>query len=211
VNNAGVMAPPARRVTADGFELQLGTNHLGHFALTARLLPLLRRAPHPRVVNVSSIAHRQGTIDFKDLQAERRYSAWGRYGQSKLANLLFTFELQRRSDVAGWGLMSIAAHPGFARTELIPNGPGTTSLLSRISMVLFPIMSQSAANGALPSLFAATSPDATGGGYYGPDGFYELKGQVRPAHVARKAKNVALAGALWDASEQLTHVRWPVV
>jgi NAD(P)-dependent dehydrogenase (short-subunit alcohol dehydrogenase family) len=211
VNNAGVMAPPARRVTADGFELQLGTNHLGHFALTARLLPLLRQAPHPRVVNVSSIAHRQGTIDLTDLQAERRYSAWGRYGQSKLANLLFTFELQRRSDAGGWGIMSNAAHPGFARTELIPNGPGTTSLLSRISMVLFPIMSQSAADGALPSLFAATSPEATGGGYYGPDGLYELKGQVRPAYVARKAKNIALAGALWDASEQLTRVRWPAL
>jgi NAD(P)-dependent dehydrogenase (short-subunit alcohol dehydrogenase family) len=211
INNAGVMAPPLRRVTADGFELQLGTNHLGHFALTAGLLPLLRRAPQPRVVNVSSLAHRHATIDFADLQAERRYNAWTRYGQSKLANLLFTFELQRRSDAGRWGIMSNAAHPGVARTELIPNGPGTTSLLARLTTMLFPILSQSAADGALPSLFAATSPDATGGGYYGPDGFYEMKGQVRAAHIARKARNVALAGALWDVSERLTHARWPAI
>jgi NAD(P)-dependent dehydrogenase (short-subunit alcohol dehydrogenase family) len=121
INNAGVMNLPARRLTEDGFELQFGTNHLSHFALTGLLLPVLRKAEAPRVVNVSSLAHRGGKIDFANLQAERKYRSWPAYQQSKLANLLFTFELQRRSDAFGWGLMSNAAHPGFARTDLIPN------------------------------------------------------------------------------------------
>ena len=124
INNAGVMALPRRQVTADGFEMQFGTNHLGHFALTARLLPLLRLASAPRVVSVSSLAHRTGSIDFGDLQGERHYSPWKAYGQSKLACLMFALELQRRSDAAGWKLISIAAHPGFARTNLFSSGPG---------------------------------------------------------------------------------------
>src|ERR1700689_2792800 len=128
INNAGVMDLPTRRLTEDGFELQFGTNHLSHFALTGLLLPLLRKAQSPRVVNVSSLAHRGGKIDFTNLQAERKYNSWAAYQQSKLANLLFTFELQRRSDADGWGLISNAAHPGYARTELIPNGPGTGGL-----------------------------------------------------------------------------------
>ena len=204
VNNAGVMALPTRQTTADGFEMQLGTNYLGHYALTAELLPLLRDAPSPRVVNLSSLAHRQGRIDFDDLQGEHRYRAWKAYSQSKLAMLMFALELQRRSDAHGWGLMSNAAHPGYARTELIPNGPGARGLLSRISMLLQPVMSQSAAAGALPTLYAATSPDAKPSAYYGPNGFYELKGAPAPARIFAKARDIAVAARLWEVSAQLT-------
>ena len=209
INNAGVMDLPTRRLTEDGFELQFGTNHLSHFALTALLLPLLRKAQAPRVVNVSSLAHRGGKIDFANLQAERKYNSWAAYQQSKLANLLFTFELQRRSDAYGWGLMSNAAHPGYARTELIPNGPGTGGLKGIGMKVLGSFMSHSAAAGALPTLFAATSPEAAPNGYYGPNGFYELKGPVAPAQVFPQAKDEAVARKLWEVSEQLTGVKWP--
>jgi NAD(P)-dependent dehydrogenase (short-subunit alcohol dehydrogenase family) len=209
INNAGVMDLPTRRLTEDGFELQFGTNHLSHFALTALLLPLLRKAQAPRVVNVSSLAHRGGKIDFGNLQAERKYNSWAAYQQSKLANLLFTFELQRRSDAHGWGLMSNAAHPGYARTELIPNGPGTGGLKGIGMKVLGSFMSHSAAAGALPTLFAATSPEAAPNGYYGPNGFYELKGPVAPAQVFPQAKDEAVARKLWEVSEQLTGVKWP--
>ncbi len=209
INNAGVMDLPTKRLTEDGFELQFGTNHLGHFALTALLLPSLRKAQAPRVVNVSSLAHRGGRIDFGNLQAERNYRSWAAYQQSKLANLLFTFELQRRSDANGWGLMSNAAHPGYARTELIPNGPGAGGLKGMGMKVLGSFMSHSAAAGALPILFAATSPDAVPNGYYGPNGVYELKGPVAPAKVFPQAKDEAVARKLWEVSEQLTQVKWP--
>ncbi len=209
INNAGVMDLPTRRLTEDSFELQFGTNHLSHFALTALLLALLRKAQLPRVVNVSSLAHRGGKIDFSNLQAERKYNSWAAYQQSKLANLLFTFELQRRSDANGWGLISNAAHPGYARTELIPNGPGTGGLKGMGMKVLGAFMSHSAAAGALPTLFAATSPEAVPNGYYGPDGFYELKGPVAPAQVFPQAKDEAVARKLWEVSEQLTGVKWP--
>ncbi len=208
INNAGVMDLPTRRLTEDGFELQFGTNHLSHFALTGLLLPLLRKAQAPRVVNVSSLAHRGGKIDFSNLQAERKYNSWAAYQQSKLANLLFTFELQRRSDAYGWGLMSNAAHPGYARTELIPNGPGTGGLKGIGMKVLGSFMSHSAAAGALPTLFAATSPEAAPNGYYGPNGFYELKGTVAPAKIFPQAKDEAVARKLWEVSEQLTGVEW---
>ncbi len=210
VNNAGVMAPPKRLETSDGFELQFGTNHLGHFALTAHLLPLLRRGQKPRVVNVSSLAHRRGTIGFDDLQSKKNYSPWLAYGQSKLANLLFTFELQRHSDAAGWGLLCDAAHPGLARTELIANGPGATSLMARASnLLIMPLAGQSAAEGALPTLFAATSPKAVKGGYYGPGGFLETKGPPQAAQLSRAAKDRAAAARLWQLSEELTGVRFP--
>ena len=209
INNAGVMDLPTRRLTEDGFELQFGTNHLSHFALTALLLPLLRKAQAPRVVNVSSLAHRGGKIDFRNLQAERKYNSWAAYQQSKLANLLFTFELQRRSDAYGWGLMSNAAHPGYARTELIPNGPGTGGLKGFGMKVLGSFMSHSAAAGALPTLFAAASPEAEPNRYYGPNGFYELKGPVAPAKVFPQAEDEAVARKLWEVSEQLTGVKWP--
>jgi NAD(P)-dependent dehydrogenase (short-subunit alcohol dehydrogenase family) len=207
VNNAGVMMPPQRSLTADGFELQFGTNHLGHFALTGRLLPLLRQGRGPRVVAVSSGAHNVGRIDFDNLQWERGYSPMTAYGMSKLANLMFALELQRRSDAAGWGVTSLAAHPGYARTELIANGPGDDSWMSRISRTLIePWASQSAADGALPQLFAATSPDAVGGGYYGPGRLMEMKGPPAPARISQRALDRAAGKRLWDVSEQLTGV-----
>lgn len=166
--NAGVMALPRRQITADGFEMQFGTNYLGHFALTARLQPLLRQADAPRVVSVSSLAHRTGFIDFSDLQGARLYSPWKAYGQSKLAMLMFALDLQRRSDAAGWKLTRIAAHPGFARTGLFASGPG--GLLSLATDFAAPFFGQSAPDGARPILFAATSPEAQPGAYYGPGG-----------------------------------------
>ncbi len=205
INNAGVMALPTRQTTADGFETQLGTNYLGHYALTAQLLPLLRSARQPRVVNLSSIAHRAGFIDFSDLQGERLYSPWKAYNQSKLAMLMFALELQRRSDAAGWNLMSNAAHPGWARTDLFANGPGF-GLLSLASQFAAPLFSQSAESGALPTLFAATSPQAEGGGYYGPNGLNELKGPPAPARIMPQARDKAGAAKLWDVSQQLTGV-----
>jgi NAD(P)-dependent dehydrogenase (short-subunit alcohol dehydrogenase family) len=210
INNAGVMDLPGRRLTEDGFEMQFGTNHLSHFALTGLLLPVLRSAEAPRVVNVSSLAHRGGKIDFDNLQAERKYRSWPAYQQSKLANLLFTFELQRRSDAGGWGLMSNAAHPGYARTDLIPNGPGTGGWKGAGAKLVGSFMSHSAAAGALPTLFAATSPTATPMGYYGPNGFYELKGPVAPAKVLPQANDETVARRLWEVSERLTGVQWPV-
>ncbi|MFG1422460.1 SDR family oxidoreductase [Roseixanthobacter liquoris] len=209
VNNAAVMSPPDRRETADGFELQFGTNYLGHFALTAHLLPLLRQAPAPRVVNLSSLAHRGGQIDFADLQGAHPYKPWKAYSQSKLAMLMFALELQRRSDAAGWGLMSNAAHPGYARTDLIPNGPGTDRFLWQINKILQPYVSHSAAAGALPTLFAATAPEAVGGGYYGPDWFYELKGPPKAARIMPQAQDRAVAARLWDVSQELTGISFP--
>ena len=211
VNNAGVMAPPVRRLTAQGFELQYGTNHLGHVALTAALLPLLRTATAPRVVTVSSIAHRRGRLDFDDLQAARGYRPSCVYAQSKLANLLFAFELQRRSDAGHWGLSSIAAHPGVANTALFGNGPGAKGVLGAfVARVLVPTFGQSAARGALPLLFAATAPDAAPGGYYGPDGGYELRGDVAPAEATSQARDARLAGRLWELSTAQCGARWPV-
>lgn len=209
VNNAGVMTPPERRATRDGFELQFGTNHLGHFALTGRLLPLLRQGKAPRVTTVSSGMHHIGRIDFDDLQAERRYRPAAAYGQSKLANLMFALELQRRSDAAAWGLMSNVAHPGYARTELIANGPGLNSPMQGFSTLFAKVASQSPAEGALPQLFAATAPDALRSGYYGPSQRLEMIGPPRPARVARQAKDEAVAARLWNVSEVLTGVSFP--
>jgi NAD(P)-dependent dehydrogenase (short-subunit alcohol dehydrogenase family) len=194
VNNAGVMTPPTRQTTADGFELQFGTNYLSHFALTGRLLPLLQQGRQPRVVNLSSIAHRlEGAIHFDDLQWQRRYKPWAAYAQSKLAMLMFALELQRRSDAGGWGIMSNASHPGYARTDLI----------------IQPLMSQSAADGALPTLFAATASDAKGGRYYGPKGVFELTGPSAEAVIGRRALDKVVAARLWEVSEHLTGVQWP--
>jgi NAD(P)-dependent dehydrogenase (short-subunit alcohol dehydrogenase family) len=201
INNAGVMALPRRQTTADGFEMQFGTNHLGHFALTARLMPLLRRASGPRVVSVSSLAHRTGLIDFGDLQGPRVYSPWKAYGQSKLATLMFALELQRRSDAAGWKLISNAAHPGFARTNLFASGPG--GLVSLATGFAAPLFGHSAADGARPILFAATSPEARPGAYYGPGGFGELRGAPARALIMPQARDAAAAARLWDVSEKL--------
>jgi NAD(P)-dependent dehydrogenase (short-subunit alcohol dehydrogenase family) len=201
INNAGVMALPRRQTTADGFEMQFGTNHLGHFALTARLMPLLRRASGPRIVSVSSLAHRTGSIDFDDLQGARVYSPWKAYGQSKLACLMFALELQRRSDTAGWNLLSNAAHPGFARTNLFASGPG--GLVSVATGFAAPFFGHSAADGARPILFAATSPEARPGAYYGPGGFSELRGAPAPALIMPQARDAATAARLWEVSEKL--------
>ena len=206
VNNAGVMMPPRRRTTADGFELQFGTNYLGHFALTGQLLPLLRAARAPRVVQVSSIAHRGAQIRFEDLQWERNYRPWPSYGQSKLAMLIFALELQRNSDAGGWGLMSLAAHPGIARTELVANGPGLNAVSKVLYGLVAPLISQSAAAGALPLLFAATATQAVASGYYGPSGLRELKGRVGPARIMPQASDTKTAARLWRLSEQLTGV-----
>jgi NAD(P)-dependent dehydrogenase (short-subunit alcohol dehydrogenase family) len=206
VNNAGVMAPPTRQTTSDGFELQFGTNYLGHYALTARLLPLLLRGDGPRVVSLSSIAHRSGVIRFDDLNWQKGYKPWPVYAQSKLAMLMFALELQRRGDAAGWGLMSNAAHPGIARTELVSNGPGAGSATALLMKLFQPLITQPADAGALPQLFAATSPDARGGAYYGPKGFQELKGAVAPAKIMPQALDRAAAAKLWDMSAQLTGV-----
>jgi len=211
INNAGVMALPKRQTTADGFEMQFGTNYLGHYALTARLLALLRRGDRPRVVNLSSMAHRSGRIDFDDLQGAKSYSPFKAYSQSKLAMLMFALELQRRSDAAGWGLTSNAAHPGYARTDLMANGPGASGLLWQINKLLLPLISQSAAEGALPTLFAATAPEAKAAGYYGPNGFYELKGPPVPAKIMPQAKDAAAAARLWDVSAALTGVSFDQV
>jgi NAD(P)-dependent dehydrogenase (short-subunit alcohol dehydrogenase family) len=205
------MALPERQLTTDGFEMQFGTNYLGHYALTAQLLPLLRRGNQPRVVNLSSLTHRRGAINFDDLQGTWPYSPGKAYSQSKLAMLMFALELQRRSDAGGWGLMSNAAHPGFARTDLIVNGPGASGLLGLLNKVLQPFISHSAAEGALPTLFAATSPEAKPAGYYGPSGFYELKGPPAPAKIMPQAKDLAVAARLWDVSAALTGVAFEQV
>lgn len=206
INNAAVMSPPDRKVTSDGFELQFGTNYLGHFALTAHLLPLLRHGRNPRVVHVSSIAASRGAIDFDDLQAEAAYNPMNVYAQSKLANLLFSFELQRRSEAAGWGITSIAAHPGISRTDLIPNGSGANSLSGLMRRFLGPVMFQSPAQGALPTLFAATAADAKGGAYYGPDGLRETRGFPTAAKIPPQAQNERVAARLWKVSEDLAGV-----
>jgi len=214
VNNGGVMAPPTRQVTADGFELQFGTNYLGHFALTAQLVPLLMQGRRARVVNLSSIAHRfAASIHFDDLNWQHGYKAFAAYGQSKLAMLMFAFELQRRSDEQGWGLLSLAAHPGLAATALLHNGQrlggdGTLSWIEIFSGWLPPVLAQSASDGALSTLYAATSPDAVKSGYYGPTGFMELKGRVGEAKVAPRARDQAVAAKLWKVSETLTGVHW---
>jgi len=208
VCNAGVMALP-RRTTADGFEMQLGTNHLGHFALAAQLLPALLEAPEPRVVTVSSGAHKFGKIDFDDLQGEHRYRRWHAYGQSKLANLLFAFELQRRTAAADLPLLSMAAHPGYAATDLQSAGPKMSGSKAGelVMSVGNRIFAQSDADGALPILYAATQ-DLPGGSYAGPSGRGEMKGPPTLVAPNRSATDEALAKRLWELSEELTGVRF---
>ncbi len=215
INNAGVMMPPKRGTTEDGFELQFGSNSLGHFALTAHLLPQLRAAGSARVVSLSSILARAGRFDWDDLQAEKHYSPQGSYGLSKLSMLVFARELQRRSDAAGWGIRSLAAHPGSTLTNLQVTGPqsgGTsggamTAYLKLTSGI--PWLWQQAPQGILPSLYAATSMDAVGGAYYGPGGFAELTGPPKPAAVPKRALSAEDAARLWTVSEELTGVSFP--
>jgi NAD(P)-dependent dehydrogenase (short-subunit alcohol dehydrogenase family) len=210
-NNAGVMALPHRK-TADGFEMQIGTNHLGHFALTGLLLEPLRATGGSRVVTVSSGAHRMGTIHFDDLNWERGYRRWGAYGQSKLANLLFMRELERRLAAAGGGAISVACHPGYAATNLQAAGPRMegSSLLEWLADLGNRLLAQSAAMGALPTLYAATAPDVRGGDYIGPDGFGEFTGHPKKVGASAAARDQDAAARLWALSEQLTGVRYPL-
>lgn len=203
INNAAVMAPPTRRLTADGFELQFGTNYLGHHALTAQLLPLLRKAATARVISLSSLAARDGSIRFDDLQSDRSYKAMEAYSQSKLACLMYALELQRRSDAAGWGVHSIAVHPGISRTDLLPNGTGPRSAPAMIRRYLW-FLFQPAAQGALPTLFAATSREARGGGYYGPHRLSETRGFPAAARIPPQALVAADSERLWVETEHLT-------
>lgn len=208
IDNAGVMALPKRQTTVDGFEMQFATNYLSHFALVGRLLPLLTAAK-ARVVQLSSVAHRSGHIRLDDLNYQSHYSPWPVYQQSKLAMLMFAIELQRRSDTHGWGLTSVAAHPGFARTDLIANGhAGKPGLFARGARLLEAVLSHSAADGALPILMAATLPDPTPGGYYGPTGFQEMKGPPGVAVIKRQARDADVARRLWTESERLTGVTY---
>nr|WP_294509412.1 oxidoreductase [uncultured Rhodopila sp.] len=209
VNNAGVMGYPTRQRTADGFERQIGVNYFGHFALTARLKDALCAAPGGgRVVTVASLAHRRAVLKLDDLQSERSYNALRVYGQSKLAELIFALELQRRAEQNGWTLRSIAAHPGWARTDIIDSGigGGQPNLKAWLITFGFGLVAQSAGEGALPSLYAAAAPEAAGGAYYGPSGPGETRGAPGMARVFPQALDTAAASLLWAASEKLTGV-----
>jgi len=203
VNNAGILAPRLRQLTEDGFEAQFQINYLGHFLLTALLMPQLCLAPAPRVTQVSSLLHRVGRMAFDDLQSARGYQPMGAYAQSKLANLLFAFELQRRSNANGWRLVSTAAHPGIARTRLVENSRGRDDRIYRILKLLGTWSTNSAEAGALPVIYAATSPDVVPMGYYGPSRLFELKGPVSLARASTRARNVADAERLWRISAEL--------
>jgi NAD(P)-dependent dehydrogenase (short-subunit alcohol dehydrogenase family) len=204
INNAGVMATP-RRQTADGFELQFGTNHLGHFALTSLLIEAIEGRRDGRVVTLSSNAHKMGRIAFANLGGERRYFRWSAYAQSKLANLLFALELDRRLRAAGSSVKSLAAHPGYAATNLQHSGPpGIDSAIMRVT----DLAAQSGEMGALPELYAATEPGLEGGTYVGPDGFAEQRGHPEPVRPNGAARDEDAARRLWEISEQLTGVRF---
>jgi NAD(P)-dependent dehydrogenase (short-subunit alcohol dehydrogenase family) len=216
INNAGVMQPPERQTTADGFELQFGSNHLGHFALTGHLLPLLRAAD-ARVTTLSSLAARMGGVNFDDLQWEKRYNPTQAYSQSKSSNLMFALELDRRSRAAGWGVVSNAAHPGFTKTNLQLSGPSqgrdNPTLMERfyrLSRVLTPFAWQEIDEGILPALYGAVSPEAEGGTFYGPRGLMEAAGGgVTLAKIPDRARDEADCRRLWEVSEQLTGVTYP--
>ncbi len=214
VNNAGIQPISERRTSSDGFELTFGIGHLGHFTLTALLFPLLLMSPAPRVVTVSSLVHRLGTFDWNDLQMERGYFSQRPYNQTKLANLLFARELQRRARAAGLNLLSVAVHPGVSRTNIGASRKnlGKYHLHDHIiSVVLGAVMSafgQSAEGGGWPTLYAATMPSVTPGGFYGPDGIGETRGAPAPARIHKAGLDDATAKRLWEVTEQLTGVRF---
>jgi NAD(P)-dependent dehydrogenase (short-subunit alcohol dehydrogenase family) len=209
VNNAGVMAIP-RSETADGFEMQLGTNHLGHFALTGLLLDRLLATPSSRVVTLSSYVHHAGKIDFDDLMGVKHYGKWPAYCQSKLANLMFHLELDRRLRAGGHGTISVACHPGYASTNLQFVGPEQegSRLMGRMMALANRMVAQDARGGAWPTVLAATSPSAASGDFYGPSGVMEIKGPPAKAKVAKKARDREVAARLWTVSEELTGVRF---
>lgn len=199
INNAGVMAIPYHK-TADGFEMQIGTNHFGHFALTGRLFDLLQKTPKSRVVTVSSYAHYLGKINFDDINSQKGYQKWLAYGQSKLANLLFAYELNRRADQHGKNPLSMAVHPGYAATNL-QNSSSFFSFTNNF-------MAQSQEMGALPTLYAATSPEIRGGEYIGPDGFLAQRGYPHQARSSGRSHDLAAAQRLWKMSEEITSVHF---
>lgn len=207
VNNAGVMAVDKAK-TADGFEMQMGTNHLGHFALTGLLLPLMVNVPGARVVTVSSNAHKPAKLDLDDLQHEKRYRKWIVYGQTKLANLLFTYELQRRLTAADAPLISVAAHPGTAATNLVRVSAGNNPVKAFVMATGARFISQSGERGTLPQLYAATAPDVEGGEYFGPNGLAEQFGYPKRVDSTPASKDVATAQQLWRMSEELTGVTY---
>ncbi len=206
LNNAGVMATPYA-VTDDGFELQLGINHLGHFALTSLLLDVILQTEDSRIVNVSSIAAQRGRINFDDLMSKRSYVPWKAYGQTKLANQLFTYELQRRLEARALDTISLAAHPGVSMTNL-HEATDINGSLKTAGVFLFGWIFQKASKGALPQLFAATDPTARPGGYYGPGGFREMSGYPAEAQIPPQAKDRVTASRLWEVSEQLTGIAY---
>ncbi|KKB07737.1 SDR family oxidoreductase [Devosia chinhatensis] len=209
INNAGIMAPPKRLTTEDGFEAQFGTNHLAHFALTFHLLPLLRKSAAQRVVSVASLAALFGRIHFGDLQAQKGYDDMRTYAQSKLANLLFTNELDRRSAAGRWGITALAAHPGLSRTSLFKKQNEDKGLADRLGDLFSPFFSQSAAAGALPLVAAAIDPDAEPGDYYGPGRWFGMNGAPRKVRQPRAAGDPGVSLRLWDVSEALTGLRYP--
>ncbi|HZY62794.1 MAG TPA: oxidoreductase [Edaphobacter sp.] len=216
INNAGVMAPPQRLQTTDGFELQFGTNVLGHFALTGLLLPALQNAAAihpepPRIVTIASIAHKRGRLNFSDLQSTTNYSPMGAYQQSKLANLMLALEMERRLRAKGVNILSIAAHPGVANTNLFQTGDRSAleNAARKLLGHLIGLFLNTDADGALPTIYAAASPNATGGGYYGPQEFQEMRGsEVGPAQIASHAQDAAASSHLWTVCEELTQIRY---
>ena len=214
INNAGINSIAERLTSADGYELTFAIGHLGHYVLTGGLLSLLNAAPAPRVVTVSSVVHGKGWFDWNDLQMEKRYDAQRAYNQTKLANLLFAREFQRRVDEAGGKIKSIAAHPGVARTAIGASRRNLgrfhmrDHLVSAVLSVVMPFLGQPASAGALPPLYAAVSPDAKGGGFYGPDGAGEMKGAPTAATIKPAAQDMAAARRLWELTEQITGLRY---
>ncbi|MGE5944964.1 MAG: SDR family NAD(P)-dependent oxidoreductase [Flavobacteriales bacterium] len=201
------MTPPKRLETKDGFELQFGTNYLGHFALTAQLLPLLSKTKDARVVTLSSVAAREGKINFDDLQSKTSYKPMIAYGQSKLAELMFAFELQRQSDKNNWGITSIAAHPGVSRTNLLITGAGRWSFAGMMR-TFFPFLFQPQAQGALPTLYAATSSEAKGGLYYDPNKMSETRGFPTLAKIPAQAEDIVTSLNLWEVSQELVKIKF---
>lgn len=204
LNNAGVMAPPTRQITKQGFELQFGVNFLGHFLLTSLLFPLILNTPGARVIQVSSVAHRQGRMNWPDLQSTVHYHGWKAYRQSKLAMLIFAQELARRSRQNGWDILSLAAHPGIAATALVANGPGPDSLIAFLQKIAAPFIQQSGAAGAWPLILAATTAQARQGDYYGPKGWQECRGLPGPAKIEPKAQDPEAGARLWAEAVELT-------
>jgi NAD(P)-dependent dehydrogenase (short-subunit alcohol dehydrogenase family) len=209
INNAGVMAPPYRK-TVDGFEMQFGTNYLGHFALTGLLLPGLEAADAPRVVTAASNMHKMGKIPWNDLQSEVKYKPYGAYSNSKLANLMFAFELQRRATAAGSNLLSAAAHPGWSATDLYTQGAkkGESTLMEKVMALPTKYMAQSSFDGALPTMYAATAPDVPPGAYVGPSKRMETVGPPKLVEGSARSRDEAAGRRLWEVSEQLTGVRY---